>query len=188
MVDLAEIQAAYYMIAATGVLVAAGYYVYNMRISRKNQELALKSQEQTLETRQAQLFMGIFQTYASKELQTDLEEMIHQWRWKDYEDYMVKYGPFQNVTENGKHAAVFKLFDGIGTLVRHGLINPELAYDLTPGSTIAAWEKFLPIVTTWRTTYSAPQIYRDFEFLYGEMVKIRDTKGHPSMSFGRVTQ
>jgi hypothetical protein len=30
MVDLAEIQAAYYMVAATGVLVAAGYYVLNM--------------------------------------------------------------------------------------------------------------------------------------------------------------
>ena len=45
MVDLAEIQAAYYMVAATGVLVAAIYYVYNMRISQKNSMLALKAQE-----------------------------------------------------------------------------------------------------------------------------------------------
>jgi hypothetical protein len=30
MVDLAEIQAAYYMVAATGVLVAAIYYVMNL--------------------------------------------------------------------------------------------------------------------------------------------------------------
>jgi hypothetical protein len=29
MVDLVEIQAAYYMVAATGVLVAALYYIYN---------------------------------------------------------------------------------------------------------------------------------------------------------------
>ena len=43
MVELAEIQAAYYMVAATGVLVAAIYYVFNMRA--------------TLQTRQAQLFM-----------------------------------------------------------------------------------------------------------------------------------
>jgi hypothetical protein len=31
MVDLSEIQAAYYMVAVTGVLVAAIYYVLNMR-------------------------------------------------------------------------------------------------------------------------------------------------------------
>ena len=36
MVDLAEIQAAYYMVAATGVLVAAIYYVYNMRAAERN--------------------------------------------------------------------------------------------------------------------------------------------------------
>jgi hypothetical protein len=58
----------YYMVAATGVLVAAFYYVYNRRATRKTQELALKaqelslkSQEQTLITRQAQLFMNIYQ-------------------------------------------------------------------------------------------------------------------------------
>ena len=54
MVDLPEIQTAYYMIAAIGVLVAAIYYVYNMRATRRTQELALKSQQQNLETRQTQ--------------------------------------------------------------------------------------------------------------------------------------
>ena len=188
MVDLAEIQAAYYMVAATGVLVAAFYYVYNMRISQRNSALAIKAQEQTLETRQAQLFMGIFQTMASKEFQTDFEEIVHQWKWSDYEDYMRKYGPFQNAVENGKHATIFMLYDGIGTLLRHGLIDSELVYDLTYAGSIALWEKFLPLVTGWRANYSAPQIYRDFEFLYTEMVKMRDAKGHPAMLWGRVTQ
>ena len=35
MVDLVGIQAAYYMVAATGVLVAAIYYVLNMRNAEK---------------------------------------------------------------------------------------------------------------------------------------------------------
>ncbi|MCX6655794.1 MAG: hypothetical protein NTY03_11860, partial [Candidatus Bathyarchaeota archaeon] len=63
--------AAYYMVAATGVLVAAVFYILNLRISQKNQELslktqelALKSQDQTLETRQAQLFMQLYTTRA----------------------------------------------------------------------------------------------------------------------------
>ncbi len=41
MVELAEIQAAYYMVAATGVLVAAIYYVYNMRAAERNKKIQL---------------------------------------------------------------------------------------------------------------------------------------------------
>jgi hypothetical protein len=51
LVDLAEIQAAYYMVAATGVLVAAVFYVLNLRISRRNQELMLRAQEQSARAR-----------------------------------------------------------------------------------------------------------------------------------------
>jgi hypothetical protein len=36
LVDLAEIQAAYYMVAATGVLVAAVYYVMTLRTTQRN--------------------------------------------------------------------------------------------------------------------------------------------------------
>ena len=53
MVGLTEIQTAYYMVAATGVLIAAVYYVLNMRV--------------TLQTRQAQLFIPIYSTYHSDE-------------------------------------------------------------------------------------------------------------------------
>jgi len=52
MVDLAEIQAAYYMVAATGVLVAAIYYMMTLRTTQRNMKM-------NLETRQAQLLMSI---------------------------------------------------------------------------------------------------------------------------------
>jgi hypothetical protein len=41
LVDLAEIQAAYYMLAATGVLVAAIYYIINMRFNMKAREMEI---------------------------------------------------------------------------------------------------------------------------------------------------
>jgi len=44
MVDLAEIQAAYYMVAATGVLVAAAYYLMNIRTNQRNQELKMNQE------------------------------------------------------------------------------------------------------------------------------------------------
>ena len=188
MVDLGEIQAAYYMVAATGVLVAAVYYVYNMRVSQRNSSLALKAQELTLETRQAQLLMSIYQTYSSKEFQTDMEEMVHHWKWEDYDDYMRKYGPFQNVVENGKNATVLYTFDGTGVFVKRGLVNPDLVYDLMRESVIATWEKWLPIISEWRLRFNATQIYSDFEYLYNEMQKVREGRGHPAPLFGHSTQ
>ena len=53
MVSFEEIQAAYYMVAATGVLVAAVYYVFNMRAAIK--------------TREAQLFMQIFEIFRNED-------------------------------------------------------------------------------------------------------------------------
>ena len=41
MVELAEIQAAYYIVAATGVLVAATYYILNLRETNKNRRITL---------------------------------------------------------------------------------------------------------------------------------------------------
>lgn len=38
MVELAEIQVAYYMVAATGVLIAAAYYVLNMRATLQTRQ------------------------------------------------------------------------------------------------------------------------------------------------------
>jgi hypothetical protein len=36
LVELFEIQAAYYMVAATGVLIVAVFYILNLRISQRN--------------------------------------------------------------------------------------------------------------------------------------------------------
>ena len=39
MISLAEIQAAYYTVAATGVLVTAIYYIYNVIMTQRNMRL-----------------------------------------------------------------------------------------------------------------------------------------------------
>ncbi len=71
---------------AASVTVAAIYYVLNIRISQRNQELmlksqetsvmtqelALKSQQQTLETRQVQLFMSVYQRFEEPDFQRAL--------------------------------------------------------------------------------------------------------------------
>jgi len=67
------------------VPVGVFYHIMTLRNTRRNQEV-------TLETRQTQLFMEIFKTYASKEFQRDLEQMRFVWEFDGYDDFFEKYG------------------------------------------------------------------------------------------------
>ena len=177
MVTIEEIQAIYYMVAATGVLVAAAYYVLNIRNNQKNQELMLKSQEQSFETRQLQIFMNIYQTIMSKEFQRDSEEILHKWEWTDTDDYLKKYG--NHLDEHTIAAYIMRTYDGVGTLIRKGLVNPELVYDLTYVMVLEMWEKFEAVLYETRRRFNAPQVYVDFEYLYGVLAGIRAKRGYP---------
>jgi len=55
------------MVTATEVLVAAAYYVVNIRATLQVRKEANRTQRQQLETRQAQMFMGIYNQLVSKD-------------------------------------------------------------------------------------------------------------------------
>ncbi len=188
MVDLSLLQSVSYIAGALGVCVAAVYYVYNMRLSRRNQELMLKSQKQNVETRQLQIFMSIYQTIMSKQFQRDSEEILHKWEWKDIDEYIKKYG--NHLDSHSNAAYIQRTYDGVGTLVRSGMVDPELVYDLTYVMVLEMWEKFAPAMHELRRRFNAPQVYVDFEYLYNALVAIRDRRGHPKTdlkTFYRVT-
>jgi hypothetical protein len=79
MVTIEEIQAAYYMVAATGVLVAAAYYVMNIRTNQRNMKT-------TLDTRQAQLYMTIYQDLTSTETIDKFIKILNM-QFKDFDEY-----------------------------------------------------------------------------------------------------
>jgi hypothetical protein len=162
MVDLAEIQAAYYMVAATGVLVAAAYYILNMRA--------------TLETRQVQLFMDLYKTYSSKDNQKDRDAMQLTWKFDGIREFIEKYGAIKNPDEHAKWDTQVAQYVGMGVLVRRGMIKPELVFDLINDSFTVFWEKFLPIIKEHRVGYLSSYA-QDAEYLYDEMKRIAAERG-----------
>lgn len=156
-------------IQAFGIIVGVAYYIMNIQNNQRNQQL-------TLETRQAQTFMNIYQIVMSKEFQRDSEEILHTWEWKDMDDHYAKYGAIQ---DHALSAYITRTYDGIGTLVRSKLVDPELVYDLTYVMVLEMWEKFAPMMYEVRERYNAPQVYQDFEYLYDVLVEIRKRRGHP---------
>ena len=99
MVELAEIQVAYYMVAATGVLVAAVYYIYNMRINQR----AMKT---TLETRQAQCMSQISDEINSLENWKIVWELFSM-QWTDWEDFEKRYGLTGNPEAAARRMSLF---------------------------------------------------------------------------------
>jgi hypothetical protein len=185
MVDLAEVQTAYYLVAATGVLVAAFYYVYNMRISQRNSTLALKSQEQTLETRQAQLFMQLYSIYESKDFLKDYTDL---WRYEytDINDWMSKYHPVKNPEAYASFMRVGRFYEGVGILVEKKLISMDLVMELMREAILFNWDRLKVYAYGQRELTHLP-IWVHFENLANE-VRALQPSAISADKLGKVTR
>ncbi len=169
MVDLQTIGV---LVTGVSVTIAAIYYMFTLRISQRNMK-------NTLETRQTQLFIDIWKAFSSKEFQKDKEQMLYIWQFSDANDFFKEYGPDVDPDEHAKFDMFSAYVEGIGVLVRRGMISPDLVYDLMYGSFIGFWEKFSPIFVGLRERYGAPYLFSDVEGLYEDMRRIRDKRGNP---------
>jgi hypothetical protein len=146
MVDLALLQSVSYIAGALGVCVAATYYVMNLRIGQKNQELSLKTQEHTLETRQTQLTMQLYEKMSTKEYMDTFTEILQKWTWSDYNDFKSKYGVNGNPEKYAKFSSMCMDFEQIGILMKHGSFNPNMFYAMWGVFYNRFWEKIEPVV------------------------------------------
>jgi len=146
MVDLALLQSISYMAGALGVCVAAIYYVVTLRISLRNQQLSLKTQEHTLEARQTQLTMQLYEKMSTKEYLDSFVEILNQWSWKDYEDFQSKYGEESGSGNWIKFSTVTMAWEQIGILMKYRSFDPNMLFDQWGGFFTRFWEKIEPIV------------------------------------------
>ena len=159
MVSFQDIQTAYYMVAATGVLVAAIYYVWNIKA--------------TLQTRQAQLFMPIYSAYNSDEIMRAYSTIM-SWKFVDYDDYLSKYGPEVNLDADIMQRKFNGYLEGVGVLVKRGLIDPSFVDDLMSGRVINYWEKYGGFMREYRVRRDLPQASEYVEYLYNRIKPIAE--------------
>jgi hypothetical protein len=176
---MVDVQTVSVTIAAASVVAFVINSIITSRKTEKTQELALKSQQQTLETRQAQLFTQLYATFTSYEFKSKWNEIMHVWQWKDFRDYDSKYG-FSNTEEFSKFDFVGTFFEGVGVMVKRGLIDATLVDDLMSGHVVSGWERFEPIIRGYRINQNWPQILEWWEYLYYEVKGIME-KQHPEI-------
>ena len=157
MVDLAEIQFVYYMVAATGVLIAAIYYIINLRYNMKAREMEICR----LVTSDFTSDQGM-QRYAT----------IMSMEWKDCEDFMEKYG-YSNPEMLSKWTSQFYIWEMQGVLIKNKVVKAEKLYALGGYNAIKAWEKYKDIIQSRRNVAWGQDLFVNFEFFAQEMLKIK---------------
>jgi hypothetical protein len=170
LVGLVEIQAAYYMVAATGVLVAALYYIYNVRAAQRSMRIGQ-------ETRQIQLLMDfnrdVNEGFRSMKNYMEAAEA----RWSDFEDYLAKYGPSVDPEGHGYRLTMWRRMHFMGLMVRDGLIGLEAFMEYVGDVPASMWDKYGGLIEEYRVRFHLPSYMAGFEYLAGEVNDYRLGKG-----------
>jgi hypothetical protein len=166
----------YQMVLSTlqtaGLLVGIFYYVMTLRNQRKNQELAL-------ETRQAQLFMNIYDRRVNNPEFDALQHKIGALRWKDWDEYQALFD-YTNPETRDNHLAmstIMYFYEGVGVLVKLNLVDIRLIAQLMGGGVLGFWEKVESIAEEAREHWYGPGFLVETEYLYHEMIKYKEE--HP---------
>jgi hypothetical protein len=92
--------------------------------------------------------------------------------WKDYEDFMERYG-YSNPEIYGKWCSQFFLLETMGVLVKSGITPAETLYYLGGYGVIRLWEKYKDIIQGRRDAAFGQDFMINLEFFAGEMMKIK---------------
>ena len=165
-VDILLLQTVSIVIASAGVFVAAIYYILQIRHQTK--------------TRKTDLVIRLYSAFISREF-FDAQMNFLALEFKDYEDYVKKYGPIFHV---GKDGVTFKdtpevrgilyidnFFQEVGILLHRGLIDAGLVREVFTYRIELLWKKIEPIILGYRKEFNQPEAGKWFEYLYNELKK-----------------
>jgi hypothetical protein len=164
MVDLAEIQAAYYMVAATGVLVAAFYYVYNMRTNQRMMKA-------TQDSRKAEVTNNILRNLLSLDSWKAFFDVMNL-EWKDFEDFTKKYDSLVSPDLAAKRLFYLSTLENVGYLLKMKIIDAETVYEVGGIQAVWFYTKMKPVIEGYRKISWGRERFKNVDYLAGEMYRM----------------
>jgi hypothetical protein len=168
---MVDIQTISIVIASAGVFLAAIYYILQLRHQTK--------------IRQTDLVNRLYSTFISKEFM-DATMKVSSLEFKDYEDYVNKYGSivslgkygptFNDTPELKSLLSVDNFFNQVGILLHRRLIDAGLVRDVFGYRVEVLWNKAEPLIQGFREKLNQPEAGKWFEYLYNEMKKREQRK------------
>lgn len=160
--DLTSVSA---LVAAASVVAGVIYFVFQFR--------------QQTKIRQTDLVMRLYATFGGEDFQQAALKVM-KLDYKDYNDYVKKYGP--PGTEEPIPMALIRImyfYEGVGILLRRKLVDIELVAQLFGPNIRWQWRKIKPLIESFRKLLDAPGMANSFEYLYNQITK-REDKLKPS--------
>jgi hypothetical protein len=111
-------------------------------------------------------FMELYDASRETEFQRTQAEVLYQYEWTDYDDFLAKYGPRSNVDAWAKIQSTAQYYEGIGVLVRTDSVSLDQVYQLLGTQIVDVWEKLGEIILERRKRELNQQIFSAFESLY----------------------
>jgi hypothetical protein len=164
------------IIQTIALIVGIAYYLFIMRNSQRNQELARKAQEHAAETRQAQLFMQMYNRF--REDITPYELSVFTTKLSGFDEYLEKSKSdeeFRKVVN-----ALFGFYEGLGVIVKKGYMDIELVALMWAGTTRMFYENIVePIIEGGIKYYDYPRWQSETIYVCKELIKYMDE--HPEL-------
>jgi hypothetical protein len=172
MVDLQTISLIVQMVGVSATATAAVVGVSSYINSNKRAEEAKQKEQDTrnreLETRQAQIFINVNDKIQSKEFQSAYYKVVKT-SWSTWEEYSRLYR--DKLEFRDAEQLVQGIFEGLGVLVREGLLPIRMVALLLCGMTRLYWEKHIPMLAEGRRMIGSRRLYSENEYLYDELMK-----------------
>jgi hypothetical protein len=158
MVDVQNISI---VLTGIGLIVALYYYTLILRESNK--------------ARQAELYMQLSQSFRNPVFLKKYHEILYKYEWKDFDDWLKKYGIENNIEAHTNILSVLSLFETLGVLLQRNLIDRKIVEKQASAVLIPLWEKLESVIKEERKIRNQPTMYTDSEYLYEELIKSRRT-------------
>jgi hypothetical protein len=174
---MVDVQTIGIVVTTISVSLAAIYYTFTLRINMKTQELALKTQQHTLETRKIQLLKEFYKEFTDLFTSSDEYVRFAKESWSDFDDFMKKYGQRNDPEGTAYRLKHWRTLDFFGLMVRDGVIDIETFVNYVGDSAPIMWDRYKGIILEMRRRYHLPVWMSGFEYLAGETNRYRIWKG-----------
>ena len=122
-------------------------------------------------SRRASIFLE-FQKQATQEFLEDVFEVVGAWSWKDYKEFLAKYGPITDSKKWAKFVRVGSFFDSMGTLIEEKITDAKFIPEALAVTAMAWWEKIEPIQADIVKRWSYSKSLDSSKTLYETLKKI----------------
>jgi hypothetical protein len=176
------VDVSYQMVLSTlqtvGLLVGIAYYVMSLNYTRRNQELTLKAQQQSHDTRRGQYILDSLLFASSKEALDHQVDHIFTAKWSSYDEWEDKY--WKDPEYQKAFYWLASSCNALGTLIQEGIIDVHILAVFNAEGFIYNWEKHRDLVYEHRKRWKAKRYGVMWEYLYDELLKYLEE--HPELA------